>query len=287
MRFWGLTVSLVPMEQDLFYEQGRERDPYLIPTALEEIGATSKSDNIKTFRLGKVLREDSNLIGFYTRREIAHLYDEDFSRHDQPSYPPRLWAWDQSEQTLLVQIDHRIFVDAESAARAFQSLLAPALAKAQLEVRIYPKVAEESFWTTTEEFTAINEVTFEFVTPNMFGQTKAEMTDYLKSVRTATNATVVSTKLVNEEGKLHPKRNGFLARYLDWIKDGGGRWSIKGRITQDSRLTSRSSGKQAQIYILPDGSTHFNAKDYSANDLVKIISALRGQYTFKSKEAIK
>lgn len=284
MKFWGLTVSLVPMEQDLFYEQGRENDPHLIPTALEKIGAIPLAENSRPIRLGQVIRKDSNLIGFYTRMEIAHLFDEDFTRHDQVSFPPRLWAWDQTEQTLLIQVDKHIFTDAESAARAFQALLAPILAKTQLEVRIYPKVAEESFWTSANEFTAINEVTFEFVTPNMFGETKADMTEYLRSVRTATNATVVATKLINEDGKLHPKKNGFLARSLDWIKDGGGKWSIKGRLAPNSRLTTRSSGKQAKIYMLPDGSTHLNAKDYTANDLVKIIGALRDQYTYRSKD---
>lgn len=282
MKFWGLTVSLVPLAQDLFYEQGREHDPHLIPTALEEVGTTLTREEPKPIRLGRIIREDFNLIGFYTRREIARLYDEDFTRHDQPSFPPRLWAWDQSEQTLLVQVDKRIFADAEHAARAFQSLLTPILARAQLEVRIYPKVSEESFWTSASEFSKINEVTFEFVTPNMFGETKAEMTEYLKSIRNATNATVVATKLINEEGMLHPKKNGFLSRSLDWIKDGGGKWNIKGRITSNSKLSNKSSGKQAQIFILPDGSAHLNAKEYSANDLAKIIDALRSQYTYQS-----
>ena len=286
MRFWGLTVSLVPMEHDLFYEQGREHDPLQISEALEQLGASASSENVKAVRLAKVMRKDSDLIGVYTKKEIARFYDEDFSRHDLPSFPPRIWAWDQSEQTLLVQIDKRIFVDAESAAIAFQALLAPKLAAVLLEVRIYPKVTEESFWEMTSEFAAINEVSFEFVTPNMFGQTKAAMTDFLKSVRTSTNATVVATKLVNEEGKLHPKKNGFLTQSLDWIKDGGGKWSIKGRITRNSRLTNRNSGKQAQIFVMPDGSTRINVSDYSANDLVKIIGALRSEYTFKNKDVI-
>ena len=287
MRFWGLTVSLVPMDHDLFYEEGRERDPLQIPEALEQLGASASSENPMAVRLAKVMRKDSDLIGLYTKKEIARLFHEDFSRRDLPSYPPRIWAWDQSEQTLLVQIDKRIFVDAESAARAFQALLAPKLAAVQLEVRIYPKLTEELFWDMAGEFAAINEVSFEFVTPNMFGHTKEAMTAFLKSVRMSTNATVVATKLVNEEGKLHPKKNGFLTQSLDWIKDGGGKWSIKGRVTRDSRLTSRSSGKQAKIFVLPDGSTRVDASDYSANDVVKLIGALRSEYTFKNRDVIK
>lgn len=287
MRFWGLTVSLVPMDHDLFYEEGRERDPLQIPEALEQLGASASPANPTAVRLAKVMRKNSDLIGLYTKKEIARLFNEDFSRRDLPSYPPRIWAWDQSEQTLLVQIDKRIFVDAESAARAFQALLAPKLAAVQLEVRIYPKLTEELFWDMAGEFAAITEVSFEFVTPNMFGQTKEAMTAFLKSVRTSTNATVVATKLVNEEGKLHPKKNGFLTQSLDWIKDGGGKWSIKGRVTRDSRLTSRSSGKQAKIFVLADGSTRVDASNYSANDVVKLIGALRSEYTFKNRDVIK
>lgn len=282
MRFWGLTVSLVPMADDLFTEAGRIRDPLLIPEALENIAAIPLLDQKNKFGLGRAIRNDSDLIGFYTRREIAHLFDTDFQRNDQPSYPPRLWVWDHKEQTLLVQIDKSIFTTAESAAKAFESVLASKLAVNQLEVHIYPKVSEEYFWSSVDDFASINEVTFEFVTPNMFGSTKAEMTSYLKTVRNETNANVVATKLINKDGNLIPKRSGFLARSLDWIKDGGGKWLIKGRLYANSRITNRGSGRQAQIYILADGTTKLNAAGYTANDLIKIIAALRIAYTFKS-----
>lgn len=282
MRFWGLTVSLVPMADDLFTEERRVRDPLLIPAALENIASRPLLDQRTKLMLGATKRNDSDLIGFYTRREMEHLYDTNFQRNDQPSYPPRLWVWDHAEQTLLVQIDKSIFPSAEVAAKAFESVLASKLAVDQLEVHIYPKVSEEYFWSSVEDFTSINEVTFEFVTPNMFGNTKAEMTDYLKTVRNETNANVVATKLINNDGKLIPKRSGFLARSLDWIKDGGGKWLIKGRINANSRISNRSSGKQAQIYILPNGTTQLNATNYTANELIKIIAALRIEYTYKS-----
>lgn len=283
MRFWALTVSLLARDHDLFYEQGRERDPTLIPHALEEIAGANGSDSTDRLRIGRVIKSEWNLLGLYARRETAHLYDEDFTRHDEPSYPPRVWVWDHSEQTLLVQLDTRVFFDAEAAARGFTSLLTPYLAKHQVEVHIYPKVSEESFWNVTREFSSIQDVTFEYATPNLFGKTKAEMTEFLKMIRDSTNATVLTTKITNTDGHLHPKPEGAIARALDWIKDGGGRWSVRGRVTLGARPVTRSSGKQASIFVLPDKTVAIKADGYTANDLVKIIDSLRNEYTFHKK----
>lgn len=284
MRFWGLTVSLLPMDQDLFYEQDRERDPTLVPRVLQELANSGTAYSHDRLRVGRVFNQDWNLIGLYARRETAHLYDQDFRRHDEPSYPPRLWIWDHDEQTILVQIDKRIFADAEAAARAFETLLSPLLAKEQIEARIYPKVSEQGFWNVTREFSAIQEVTFEYATPNLFGKTKAEMTEFLRMIRNTTNATVLTTKLTNTDGHLHPKPEGAISRALDWIKDGGGRWSVKGRVQPNSRPVIRSSGKQASIYVLPDKTVVVNTNDYSAKELMSIIGLLRGDYTFRPKD---
>jgi hypothetical protein len=265
----------------LFTRAGLVRDPLLIPAALELVGMTEATQIDKQLRIGRIIRDRANLMGVYSRREMARLYDETFQRHDQPSFPPRSWIYDHDEQTLLVQVDTRLFVDAEAASRAFQKLLAPPLAEKQLEVHIYPKISEESFWSIADEFVSINEVTFEYATPNMFGQTKAEMTAYLKRVRESTNANVLTTKFVNDEGKLQPKKNGFFEQALDWVKDGGGSWRMKGRLSVNSRAVSRSSGKQAKIYVLPDGIVHADVKNYSAKDLMKIIHSLKKEYTYQ------
>lgn len=173
MRFWGLTVSLVAQDHDLFYQQGREKDPTLIPQALQEIATiVDKPDSSAKLRIGRVLKNDWNLIGLYARRATARLYDKNFERHDEPTYPPRIWVWDQTEQTLLVQVDTQIFGDAEAAARIFTSLLNPILAKNQVESLIYPKLSEDGFWEVASEFSSISDVTFEYSTPNLFGKPK-------------------------------------------------------------------------------------------------------------------
>jgi hypothetical protein len=281
MKFWALTVSLIPMAQDLFYEQHREKDSALIPRALQQSAESDPTG--RPLRLGRIVADGNlNLIGLYGKRETAHLYDENFRRRDQPSYPPRVWLWDHAEQALLVQVDTRIFADAEAAARQFEALLTSTLASEQLEARIYPKVGEEQFWSAVESFAQISQITFEYATPNMFGQTKAEMTAFLKEVRDSTNATVVSTTLVNDEGNIHPKPDGLIARTLDWIKDGGGKWLIKGRVRPGARPTTRKSGKQATIYFYPDESIRLDTQGYTAAEISEIIQMWRSAYTFRA-----
>jgi hypothetical protein len=285
MRFWGLTVSLVAQNHDLFYQEGREQDPTLIPQALLEIASTSeKPDTSARLRIGRISQDEWNLIGLYARRTTARLYDKNFQRHDEPNYPPRIWVWDQVEQTLLVQVDTQIFSDAEVAVRIFTSLLNPILAKNQVEALIYPKISEESFWNVASEFSSISDVTFEYSTPNLFGKTKQEMGEFLSMIRNTTNATSVTTKITNREGNLHPKHGGAIARALDWIKDGGGRWSMKGRVTPKERPVIKSSGKQARVFVLPDDTITLETTGYSASDLTKIISALRSDYSFRRQD---
>ncbi len=285
MRFWGLTISLVPQDHDLFYVSGRERDPTLIPLALLEIASKADEPNsLARLRIGKVSQDQQDLIGLFARRITAHLYDKDFQRHDQLTYPPRIWVWDHIEQTLLVQIDTQIFSDAEAAARIFADMLNPILAKNQVEALIYPKLLEQNFWNVVSEFRSISEITFEYSTPNLFGKTKEEMREFLSMIRNTTNATTLTTKIRNHEGNLHPKREGPIARTLDWIKDGGGRWSMKGRLAAKDKLVTKLSGKQARVFALPNGTIKLETSGYSGSDLKKIIETLRSDYTFKRQE---
>lgn len=285
MHFWGLTISLVAQDQDLFYEQDRERDPTLIPKAFLEIESTSNEPaSTVRLRMGRVSQEEWNLIGLYARRTTAHLYDKDFQRNDQPTYPPKIWVWDHAEQTLLVQIDKQIFSDAEAAVRMFASLLNPILARNQVEALIYPKLSEQSFWSVASEFSSISEITFEYSTPNLFGKTKKEMSDFLSMIRDSTNATSLTTKITNRDGNLHPKREGAIARALDWIKDGGGRWSMKGRLTAKDRLVTKLSGKQAKVFSLPNGNITLETSGYSGSELTKIIGELRSDYSYKRQK---
>ena len=281
MKFWALTVSLIPLDQNLFYEEGREKDISLIPDGLVFLGNDINTRSLKILKLRNIKRYDNNLIGLYTRREVAHLYDENFQPNNQNNFPPKIWIWDHAEQTLLVQVNKRIFVDAEAAGRAFEKILDKFLMRHNLEARIYPKIEEGWFWSAVKEFSSINELTFEYATPNMFGNTKAEMTAFLHEIRNETNATVVVTKLVNKDGNIHPKSEGMIKRAIDWIKDGGGRWAIKGRLNPEARLSTITSGKQASIFVLPDKLIGIDTSGYSSNELTKIIKALQPEYTYK------
>lgn len=286
MRFWALTVSLIPRNYDLFYQEGKERDISLISKSLisyQDHSHENKSP-IPNIIVGKIVESSNNLLGLYAKRELAHIYDENFNRFDQSTFPPRLWIWDISEQALLIQIDKKIFSDAERAAFIFENILNDYLSQHQVEAKIYPKLQEDGFWEVVHSLETIHEVHFEYATPNLFGKTKEEMTKFLQEVRNATNANVFVTELRNEDGNLKPKKDGFLDRAIDWIKDGGGKWSIVGKQSPKARKIRISSGKQAQIYNLPDGTLKVDTQGYTAADLAKIINALRPNYSFRKNE---
>lgn len=250
MKFWAMTASLIPMDYDLFYEEGRERDPLLLRAAL--IAAENTFDPISKIRLGKIQEFEGNLIGLYTKPETAHLYDSDFRPYEQKTFPPRVWIWDQSEQLLLMQIDKSIFNNAESASRNIEKLLKKFLAEHQLELQIYPKVSEESFWLSIEKLDDIQEIRFELATPNIFGSSKEETRKLLATAREDSNATSVTTILKNPKGNIHPKKKGTILRALDWIRDGGGRWLLKGTSPHSGKKITLQSGENAKVFETPE-----------------------------------
>lgn len=272
MKFWAMTASLIPMDYDLFYEQGRERDPTLLRTAFTSAG--EKFDLISNIRLGKIQESLGNLIGLYTKPETAHLYDIDFQPYDQTTFPPKIWIWDQSEQLLLMQIDKSIFRNAEAASRSIEKLLKPFLAIHQLELQIYPKVSEESFWLSSEKLDDIQEIRFELATPNIFGSTKEETRELLSAARDDTNATSVTTILKNPKGNIHLKRRGTIMRALDWIKDGGGRWMLKGTSPYTGRKMTIQSGESAKIFETPEDLIDLN-KPPTASELHSTLKYLK------------
>lgn len=251
MKFWALTASLIPMDYDLFYEQGQERDPLILKAAFLDASKNIDQTSTNQIIIGRIEQSGDDFIGLYTKPETAHLFDANFEHYEQKTFPPKIWIWNQSEQLILVQIEKSIFKDAEVAGRAFKKIIAPFLAQSQLEIQIYPKISEDTFWKSTERLEKIFEIRFEHATPNLFGKSKEEMTELLKAARDDTNATSVITIVKNPQGNIKPKRQGSISRALDWIKDGGGRWWLKGRSPHSGQRISIQSGEHATVYETP------------------------------------
>jgi hypothetical protein len=280
MELYVLQVSLLPIENALFYQEGKEKDIRHFEDCLDFY---SKQDEPDPWVLRLLISDPEQGIkaGFISRPLPANLYDYQFKLHKEKSFPPILWIWDRYEQALLVQRNSRIFADAEAAARIFASIANPCLRAQSLLVHIHPKIDEAAFWHVYDSMHTVESIEMELTVPNIFGETKQKVRDFLSEVAHDTNATSFKPTFENIEGKLVLKKTSWLDSLLDWIKDGGGSWAIKGRMPQRKRKTRKTSSKSARILHYPVGATLIDMENYSAKEIKIIIESLRPQYSFR------
>lgn len=277
MDFYALQVSLLPIEGDLFYKAGKEKDIRLFEACLMKQNRHETTWVIRTL----VYDENGLIAGLISRPLPADLYDENFNLHEERNYPPVIWMWDRIEQALLIERKPRIFASAEAAARAFAGLTNPCLSDSSLLVHIHPKLDEGVFWQVYNSMYTVQSVELELTVPNIFGETKKDVRDFLSTIAHDTNSTNFKPTFENKEGKLNIKETTWFKNLLDWVKDGGGIWAIKGKPSAKRRITKKTSSKSAKILNYPDGPTHIELENYSASEVRQIIEALRPHYTFR------
>jgi hypothetical protein len=155
------------------------------------------------------------------------------------------------------------------------------LAESGLRAHIHPKLIESSFWETFYSFKYVNEVRFNLAAPNMFGRTKKEIGDFLHEVVDETNASEFSPVFKNEDGNLNLKQTSWLNAMVDWVKEGAGNWSIKGRNSHKDRYKSISSKQRAKLLVIDGNITELELENYKPSDIAEIVGMLRDRYTYK------
>ena len=279
MEFNVLQVSLLPMDSELFAKEHRSKDIKIFEEAIDK--AKERDDDYSI----KVMINDVDggyMSGVISRKTEVNLHDRNFESHQAEDFPPVVWFWDREEQVILVENKRPVFSSANVAAKTFEKIANNiTLAESSLRAHIKPKLIESKFWETFESFEYVKEVRLSLISPNLFGDTKKEIGEFLHEVAGETNASEFSPVFRNADGNLHLKPSKWLNAMIDWIKDGAGEWSIKGRKKLKDKYKTITSKQKVKILVVEGSISEIELENYRPEDVAQIVGMLRPRYTYK------
>ncbi|MGC6095434.1 hypothetical protein [Citrobacter portucalensis] len=294
MLFFALRVLLKPKDPDLFAKGLINKDIAHFEQAmvqasknLTKISATPSVHKQWRYTLKLSIEpSEGTMAGVISKQQKIRGHDKDFQEYDVDNYPPVIWIWDKDEQILLVEKKTSVFRDVLQTARAFEDLgNNEYLSELGLRVFIEPCLEVEDFWVEYHNLEFIDNVTFTLVTPNIFGNSKEALTTELREIEQDTNANSITTSFENKDGNLKLTSSSWASTLVDWVKDGGGSWLIKGRKNINSKTTTVSSNRTAKVIMVEGNITEVELNGYSAEDLKDIISIYQKRYTFRNEQA--
>lgn len=292
MLFYALRVLIRPRDPDLFSKGTIQKDithfENAMVVAAKKLHLTSPTPSVHkktsyTLKLS-IKPTDGVMAGVISKQQKIKGHDKDFREYDVDNYPPIVWIWDREEQVLLVEKKTSVFKDAHQVSKAFEDLANNNyLAQLGLRIFIEPCLEMDDFWSEYQRLPFIDKVSFTLITPNIFGSSKQALTDDLRKLEEDTNANAVTTTFENKDGNLKLKSSHWASVLVDWVKDGGGSWLIKGRKTLKSKSTIVSSNQTAKIVLIEGEISEIELDGYSANDVKEIIALHQNRYTFKNE----
>lgn len=291
MHLYALRVLMRPKDPDLFSKGAVQKNILYFEQAME-IAALELHRNSTTPSVHKMTSytlklsvgpNDGVMAGVISRQQKIRGHDKDFQEFDVDNYPPTVWFWDREEQVLLVEKKTTVFKDPIQVSRAFEDLANnDYLATLGLRVFIEPCLEMEDFWSEYDKLQCVDKVSFTLITPNIFGSSKEALTNDLRKLEQDTNANAVTTIFENQDGNLKLKSSQWASVLVDWVKDGGGFWSIKGRKTPNSKSTRITSNQTAKIVLIEGDISEIELNGYSSDDIKKIIELHQKRYTYKN-----
>lgn len=274
-----LRVSLVPIDDELFIETGKERDITMFEHALDSAKEREDEYSIKVR-----IYDDENgyMAGIISKKSNVKFHDRNFSLHTEDDFPPVLWFWDRVEQIILVENKTSVFSSASVAAKTFSKISNNlVLIENGFRAHINPVLVESAFWEAFNSFDYVSEVGFELTAPNLFGSTKKDIGDFLHEVVNETNASEFKPVFKNQDGNLNLKQSDWLNAMIDWVKDGAGSWYMWGKHKPKGKSKRITSQQRAKLLVVDGNITEVELDGYVAEDVAGIIEVFREQYTYK------
>lgn len=279
MEFNVLQVSLLPVDGDLFKREHHSKDIQLFECALDS--AKERDDDYSIKVLIHDL-ENGYMSGIISRKTEIRLHDRNFELHQAEDYPPVIWFWDREEQVILIENKRQVFSSANVAAKTFEKI-ANNITLAEIFLRAYikPKLIESQFWETFDSFKYVKEVRLNLISPNLFGDTKREIGKFLHEVTEETNASEFSPVFKNTDGNLRLKPSKWLNAMIDWVKDGAGEWSIRGKKKLKDKYKTITSKQKIKLLVIEGNISEVELENYRPEDVAQIVEMLRPRYTYK------
>ncbi|WP_176503405.1 hypothetical protein [Cobetia sp. 5-11-6-3] len=274
-----LQVSLLPMDNDLFSRSDLTKDIRVFEKSLSNPHAYNDKYSIKVITVEPV---EGFMAGVISRRTKVKYHDRDFQLHHAEDFPPVVWLWDRDEQVILIENRRSVFGNATTASRALEKIANNyTMIEYMMRVHIRPKSVESRFWDTFESFEYVYEVRLNMFSPNLFGKTKKEIGDFLHEVEDETNATEFTPVFKNPDGNLNLKKSNWLTSMIDWIKDGAGDWTIRGKKDASDKCKVISSKQKVKVLNIKENITEIELENCSPQYVADLLKALRDGYTYK------
>ncbi len=211
-------------------------------------------------------------IGRRSKVNIIEYEDGKFRDEELETYPNIHFIWDRQNQLVFFEVDTLVFNNYESLIKQMEKHLSDLLEQYEYTVYIEPLTAKAEFWNTVRSFEHLYGVTFVMHMPNFLGKTQEEIKNVLTEYRNGYNATSLTTKISNTEGKLKIEKNDLsLNQMLEWITKGAGLWRLQGiQWGKNKKLTISSRAEE----YMKNVETSLEFENYTPEEVKNVLNSL-------------
>lgn len=209
--------------------------------------------NTYLLKLGK----QKNTTKYFPDKEDIYEIEE----KDNYPYVNIIFNIDSKEQIFLIEKNTSIFREVQESVNKLKKIIECIIKNEGYTLKIQPITFNNNFWKCIDESQGIGEIEIKLNSPNLFGAS-FKTNKFLEMLKSIYNNDTFSFKLSNQDEKLHVNRKD-IGDAVDYISEGGGSWSIKGRFEgKEETVTSinEKNIKSVDIDINNESSESINEK---------------------------
>lgn len=286
MKFYVARISFLPSAQRRLIKHETDMPPIelLAKLLIDNVEYVPKN---RTYGIDLLFgnfippEPDDQLLAFKLGRHRAievSKYDYDYDKKEfleisDTTQPNVLVLWDSDQQVILVERNTRVFREHETVLRSIEYHFNNLLSTYELIVNVMPLTEEMEFWNFINKYTSIYRINFQLIAPNFFGNTQKSVKEILNVVTDEYNATELSTQIANPMGDLKVSDSDTkINTFLNWIKEGGGRWLINAMGKSGKKVTIKSSQNAKLI------ESSIELENYTAEEALSILESVKKEY---------
>lgn len=286
MKFYVARISFLPSVQKRLIKHEIDMSPIelLAKLLVDSVEYTPKNRNYGIDLLfgNFILSEpDNQLLAFKLGRSKAievSKYDYDYNKKEfleisDTTQPNVLVLWDSDQQVILVERNTSVFQKYETVLKSIECHFNNLLGGYELIVNVIPLTEEMEFWKFIGMYDYIYKIDFQLIAPNFFGNTQKSVKEMLVAVEDEYNATELSTQIANPTGAIEVSDSDTrINSFLNWIKEGGGRWLIDVMRKGGKKVTIKSSQNAKLV------ESSIEIENYTAEEAIAILESVEKEY---------
>ena len=295
MKFYVARISFLPSAQKRLIKHEIDMPPIelLAKLLVDNVEYIPKNKNCGIdLLLGNFIppEPDNHLLAFKLGRRRAikvSKYDYDynkkeFSETSDTTQPNVLVLWDSDQQVILVERNTSVFKDYETVFKSIGYHFNNLVYTYELIINVIPLTEEMEFWKFIDMYEYIYRINFQLIAPNFFGNTQKSVKEMLDAVTDEYSATELSTQIANPMGDLKVSDSDTkIISFLNWIKEGGGRWSINAMRKGGKKVTIKSSQNAKLV------ESSIDIENYTAEDAIAILESVKKEYQISDDQRSK